>query len=385
MLWRDGQRLRAALAGMRGIAQGDLRKNLAQNEVAKRHGVLCHFSRALKILGQPAFGGELLGRIGGQPVPLHVAHAALVGQGGDGCADLGHFGVAEVDFRQIGVGKVAVIGAVFLAAHGGGLAGLLVVAAGFLHHGLPRFQRLHLPPVLGFDGALHALEGVEVLHFGAHAEGLSGPVYAQVHVAAHAALVHAAVAHARVGEDGTELSQIRHGLLRGADVRLGNDLDQRHAASVHVQRRAGFLIVQELARVLLDVDAGDAHALFPRAGLDDERSPLAQGAVELADLIGFGQVGIKVILAVEAAAVVHMAAQRHAGHGRIAQHLGVEHRQRPRQSHAHGTHMRVGLRAEGVFAGAEHLAFCAQLHMRFQADDHFICPVHARASSSTAS
>ena len=143
--------------------------------------------------------------------------------------------------------------------------------------------------------------------------------------------------------------------------------------------------MQKLACVLLDMDAGDAHAFFPLAGLDGQRSPLAQRAVELADLIRLGQVGIEVILAVEAASVVHMAAQRHAGHGRIAQHLRIEHRQRPRKAHAHGTYMRVGLRAEYVRAGAEHLAPRAQLHMRFQADDHFICLAHACASSSTAS
>ena len=38
MLRGDGQRLRAALPGMRGIPQRDLRKDLAQNEVAQCHG-----------------------------------------------------------------------------------------------------------------------------------------------------------------------------------------------------------------------------------------------------------------------------------------------------------------------------------------------------------
>ena len=93
-------------------------------------------------------------------------------------------------------------------------------------------------------------------------------VNGEVHVAAQGAFVHLAVAHARVGDHRTKLLQIGHRLLRRADVRLGDDLDQRHAAAVAVDQRAMLGIVYQLARVLLDVDAGNADALFPVRSLD---------------------------------------------------------------------------------------------------------------------
>ena len=54
------------------------------------------------------------------------------------------------------------------------------------------------------------------------------------------------------------------GLLRAAQVGVGDDLDQGHAAAVEIDAallgRPGEALVQELARVLLHVDAVEADA-----------------------------------------------------------------------------------------------------------------------------
>ena len=72
---------------------------------------------------------------------------------------------------------------------------------------------------------------------------------------------------ARVGDHRTKFLQIGHRLLRRADVRLGDDLDQRHTTAVAVDQRAMLGIVYQLACVLFNVNAGNADALFPPSGV----------------------------------------------------------------------------------------------------------------------
>ena len=139
--------------------------------------------------------------------------------------------------------------------------------------------------------------------------------------------------------------------------------------------------MHKLARVLLDVDARDTDLFFSHLGLHGKRAALANGPVKLADLVCFGKIGIKVVLSVKAAAVVHMAVQRHTRHGGVAQNLLVEYRKRAGQTHAHGANVRVRLRAEGVWTGAKNLASGAQLHVRFQADNHFVDGLFAHLAS----
>jgi hypothetical protein len=64
------------------------------------------------------------------------------------------------------------------------------------------------------------------------------------------------------------------------------------------------LVVHQLARVLLDMDALDTDRLGKRLGIllvqADLQRPLAhQRVVELADLIALRQIGVEIILAVE--------------------------------------------------------------------------------------
>jgi hypothetical protein len=93
------------------------------------------------------------------------------------------------------------------------------------------------------------------------------------------------------------------------------------------------LIVHQLARVLLDVMRSIPIAWSRRGSCHRAkcRSPLAdQRVVELADLIALRQVGVEVVLAVEARPLVDLGAHRHAGAHRLADALGVGHRQHPR-------------------------------------------------------
>ena len=89
--------------------------------------------------------------------------------------------------------------------------------------------------------------------------------HADVGVAAQRTLLHVAVGDAAVEQDLLEARQVLEGLVRGADVGLGDDLGQRRAAAVQVEIGArggvGKAVVEALAGVLFHVQAGDADAL----------------------------------------------------------------------------------------------------------------------------
>ena len=82
--------------------------------------------------------------------------------------------------------------------------------------------------------------------------------------------------------------------------------------------------------------------------LADER------VVELADLIALRQIGVEVILAVEARPGVDLRLERHAGAHRLADALAVRHRQHARHRRVDQADLGVGLGAElGRGAGEE--------------------------------
>ncbi len=94
------------------------------------------------------------------------------------------------------------------------------------------------------------------------------------------------------------------------------------------------LVVHQLARVLLDVDSLDADLLarilvfLVEQDLDLARPD--QRMIELADLIALRQIGVEIILAVEAARPVDHRVERHPGAHRLADALLVRHRKHPR-------------------------------------------------------
>ena len=71
-----------------------------------------------------------------------------------------------------------------------------------------------------------------------------------------------------------------------------------------------------------------------------------QRMVELADLIALRQIGVEIILAVEAAPAVDLRVERHAGAHRLADALAVGHRQHARHRRVDQADLRVRLGAE---------------------------------------
>src|SRR4029077_17894531 len=133
--------------------------------------------------------------------------------------------------------------------------------------------------------------------------------------------------------------------------------DQRYAAAVQIDGR-GFrgvseAFVQALARVLLQVDAGDTNLLGRAINFDFDHAVLGQWLVILRNLVALGQVGVKIILAGENGGFVDSTLQRHGRQRSELYRFAVQHRQGPRQAQAHRTNIRVGRIPEASGARAE--------------------------------
>ena len=118
------------------------------------------------------------------------------------------------------------------------------------------FDLLDLPANFIVHGLLHELETVQVLDLASRAQGLAGLAHRYIGVAAERTLLHIAVANAYPGHDLVQLFGVGHGLLRGAHVGLGHNLQQRRARTVQVY--AGLtdeVFVQGFARIFFQMGA----------------------------------------------------------------------------------------------------------------------------------
>ena len=96
--------------------------------------------------------------------------------------------------------------------------------------------------------------------------------------------------------------------------------------------------MQQAAGVLLDVDAADADALLPRAGLDVDVTVDVQRQVVLRDLVALGQVGVHVVLAVEFRGLGHLAVEREPDGDAELDGATVGDGERAGKPEANGTH-----------------------------------------------
>ena len=101
----------------------------------------------------------------------------------------------------------------------------------------------------------------------------------------------------------------------------------------------------EFAGVLLQVHAAHADQALAGGGVDHQAAALGQRVFVLRDLVAFGQIGVKIVLAREQAGARHAAfqPQRHAQ--RVFHRLAVDHRQHAGHAGAHRANGRVGQRA----------------------------------------
>ena len=130
-----------------------------------------------------------------------------------------------------------------------------------------------------------------------------------------------------------EALEVRDGLLGRAEVGLADDLDKRDASPGVVDAGdPGAGVVDGLASVLLEVNAGEAAKA---ASPERHRAAAADRAVQLGNLVAARQIRIRIMLAIETAREVDLAAERQPEPDREADRLGVRHRQGAGQAERH--------------------------------------------------
>ena len=200
---------------------------------------------------------------------------------------------------------------------------------------------------------------------------------ADICVAPERTLLHVAVGYAAVEQDFFQSREVLEGLVRRADVGVGDDFGQGRAAAVQIEIsvRGGVIeaFVEALAGILFHVQACDADAFCAAiAGGHVDPAVLGQGLVKLRNLIALGQVGIEVVLAGEDGTLAHLAVDGQRGQRGKLDGLFVEHRQSAGQSQAHRADVGVGGRAELIGATAEGLGGGEQLHVHLEAYDGLV-------------
>ena len=172
-------------------------------------------------------------------------------------------------------------------------------------------------------------------------------------------------------------ARVSHRLLRSAQVGLGDDLEQGRPSAIQVDpSHAVEILMQGLARVLLEVRPRQAHGLLAIGQEDLQRTARDDRDLVLADLVALGQVRVEVILAREHRAPVDVRADREPEADRVRHRRSVYHRQHPRQGDVHRRSLRVGRRAERGRRAREHLAAGQQLRVGLDAHDDL--PGHRR-------
>ena len=267
----------------------------------------------------------------------------------------------------------------FLGAHEVGFAVIVIPAAGFLTEHMSGIQFFGLPDHFVFHGPVGGTETVQVFDFDLGAEFLlAHGAQGDIHVAAHLALFHIAIADAAVTHDFFQAGQISIGFISTPHIRFADDFQQRHARTVIVC--TGKLAeMGQFGRVFFQMDASDADGLFRQivsgktfAAADIQMAFRAERHIILGDLVILGKVGIKVTLTVKFAHFGNFAPGQQSGFHRLENRFFIRHRQRPGITQANRTGQCIGLRTETVGAGTEHLALGTDLNMDFQADHGFI-------------
>ncbi len=133
------------------------------------------------------------------------------------------------------------------------------------------------------------------------------------------------------------------------------------------------LIVHQLAGILLDMEALDAHPL----GLGDscllvrvehQRSLADDRMIELADLVALRQIRVEIILPVEPRSAVDDRTQRQPGPHRLPHALAIQYGQHPRHRRIDQRHIAVGLRPEIGRGARKELGLRGDLGMDLQPD-----------------
>src|SRR2546426_574843 len=224
----------------------------------------------------------------------------------------------DVERDEIGFREVSIVVRVLFRAHRARDLAVRVPEPCLLHDVLTHCERRRLTNHFELQSPLDVPERVQILDLDLRPERGAPPrTQRDVGVAPERALLHVAVADPEVDQYLAEGPQVRGGLFWGSELRPRHRLHERHAGTVEVHEarlgRRERALVQELADVLLEVEALDSDAPRRTVDLDVEKPVFGERLFILADLVVLRHVRVVVVLSRKAAPGVHAAVERQRG------------------------------------------------------------------------
>lgn len=238
------------------------------------------------------------------------------------------------------------------------------------------------------EGGADGGDGVEVFEFDFFAPFfLAERAKRDVDIAAHLAFFHVGVGDIAVDENLLKGLEVGECFFGGFDICLADDFHQWGAGAIEVDQ-AGVAFVGGFGNVFFEVDAvesdffvrcGDGFLGIFRVGevSEEDFTALAEGEVELSELVVLGHVGVEIVFAVPGADFWGGAAQQHAGEDGFFDGFTVEYWHGPGHTETNWTGVGVWLGAEFRFAGAEHFGAGFDLAVNFEADRYEIVCGHS--------
>jgi len=149
---------------------GEAAHDLAHDPVGDLLGLSAQSHGLLEEVGQGLLAGNHVRVIGGQPESGLITRRLLLSHFGQLGAQALQVCLGDLQRRNVGFRKIAVVLGILLGAHGKGGVLVLIPAPGLLYHALSLLNQLDLPPGLILDGPGDRLERVEIFHLGAGTE-----------------------------------------------------------------------------------------------------------------------------------------------------------------------------------------------------------------------
>ena len=195
------------------------------------------------------------------------------------------------------------------------------------------------------DGAFHKAERVDVFQLGARTQGVAaGRTHGHVGVAAKRAFLQVAIANAQVRDQRVHLAHIGHGFNRAAHVRLTHHFNQWRASAIQVYGAVPWVqVVNGLAGVFFQVCTSQPNDLLTGlTGKNGDPATDHNGVIQLGNLIAFGQVGVKIILARKHGFTADLGPHGQTKAHRVTDGFFVHHRQGARQGRVQPADLAVG-------------------------------------------
>src|SRR5699024_3616641 len=150
----------------------------------------------------------------------------------------------------------------------------------------------------------------------------------------------------------------------GTQIGLGDNFQQGRACTVQVDTRARLamrayiVFVQGFASVLFEVSARQLNGVICVFELEFDLPPFKNGAIKLADLIVFGQVRIKIVLACKLRGLVNSGTYRKAKHDGLFSNSAVKDGQGTRQGQIDLVCLGIWFGTKGGAAAGKNLGSC---------------------------